>query len=512
MYFNPYVIPYIIAWVILLMLAGQAWQYRNNRAAVPFVALALTCAFYAFFYALELSSAEINIIMFWIKIEYIFILLIPPLLIHFTITYTGWKVGFKKTIFITMLAFSLLIYVLMLTNQYHGLIYSRIGLDMNGPFPMISFEKGIFYWINTIYISTAVLAGNVLFLIMLINANRVYRGTIALMVLGSFLPWSGYIYYQVQLLPWNLDTTPLFISASALLFFFGMFRYRLFDLTPVARTRLFEDLPDGVLIIDNNLNITDLNNAAAVLFKGDNQMVGRPAAEILKEWPGMLKMIGSASDRVDFELSMENGDEKKWFRIDIIPLKEKHRSVYGQMVIISDISIRKITEEKLQLLATTDELTGLWNRRYFIKCLGDELKRMKRHNHPFSLLMVDIDYFKTVNDIFGHNTGDLSLQYLSGLMRNRLREVDLVARLGGEEFGIILPDTDLDSAQAVAENLRKIIAETPFFHDGDTINLTVSIGVTECKPDTASVEELLKLADKALYSAKNEGRNRIVLI
>jgi diguanylate cyclase (GGDEF)-like protein len=291
-----------------------------------------------------------------------------------------------------------------------------------------------------------------------------------------------------------------------------MFRYRLFDLTPVARTRLFEDLPDGVLIIDNNLNITDLNNAAAVLFKGDNQMVGRPAAEILKEWPGMLKMIGSASDRVDFELSMENGDEKKWFRIDIIPLKEKHRSVYGQMVIISDISIRKITEEKLQLLATTDELTGLWNRRYFIKCLGDELKRMKRHNHPFSLLMVDIDYFKTVNDIFGHNTGDLSLQYLSGLMRNRLREVDLVARLGGEEFGIILPDTDLDSAQAVAENLRKIIAETPFFHDGDTINLTVSIGVTECKPDTASVEELLKLADKALYSAKNEGRNRIVLI
>ena len=161
--------------------------------------------------------------------------------------------------------------------------------------------------------------------------------------------------------------------------------------------------------------------------------------------------------------------------------------------------------------AVTDELTGLANRRRFMEVVELELKRAERFQSPLGLLLVDLDDFKLVNDRFGHGTGDEVLRALSDVFRESLRDVDLAARLGGEEFAVLLPETDYPGAAGVAERLRASLASLELdAPDGEQFGVTASFGVA-VYPEAQSVDELLSTADTALYRAKAEGKNRVAL-
>jgi diguanylate cyclase (GGDEF)-like protein len=161
--------------------------------------------------------------------------------------------------------------------------------------------------------------------------------------------------------------------------------------------------------------------------------------------------------------------------------------------------------------AVTDELTGLANRRRFMEVVELELKRAERFQSPLGLLLVDLDDFKLVNDRFGHGTGDEVLRALSDVFRESLRDVDLAARLGGEEFAVLLPETDYSGAAGVAERLRASLASLELAApDGEGFGVTASFGVA-VYPEAQSVDELLRTADAALYRAKAEGKNRVAL-
>jgi diguanylate cyclase (GGDEF)-like protein len=169
--------------------------------------------------------------------------------------------------------------------------------------------------------------------------------------------------------------------------------------------------------------------------------------------------------------------------------------------------------EKLAELSTTDALTGVRNRRYFDQMLEREFNRARREREQLSILMLDIDYFKRVNDEYGHQVGDDALRCVANILREVLyRTTDFVARYGGEEFAIILPNTKVEGAYIVAEKIRKIIANQPFDAAGITFSITVSIGIMGDEPSSGiSAGFWLKEADDALYKAKKEGRNKIVL-
>ncbi len=165
----------------------------------------------------------------------------------------------------------------------------------------------------------------------------------------------------------------------------------------------------------------------------------------------------------------------------------------------------KSKNKELEILSTTDKLTGLLNRRKMDKELNKELKRAKRYNQTFSLILVDIDFFKKVNDTFGHQAGDTLLIELSRLIRNSLRSSDLVARWGGEEFLVLCPNSDLNEATNLAERLRLFVENYNFSVER---KITISVGVAEYKGQ--SLDDLINEADKKLYIAKREGRNRVV--
>ncbi|WP_242390610.1 sensor domain-containing diguanylate cyclase [Pararhodospirillum photometricum] len=168
--------------------------------------------------------------------------------------------------------------------------------------------------------------------------------------------------------------------------------------------------------------------------------------------------------------------------------------------------------EDLRILATTDALTGVANRRQFMTIGSHEVARARRYTATLAVFMVDIDHFKTINDTWGHPTGDRAIQALASTMAAVTRDLDVVGRLGGEEFAIILPETDAQGALILADRLRSTVEQqtTVLSTTAHPVRLTVSIGVTTLQPADTGFEDLLGRADKALYAAKAAGRNRVV--
>lgn len=177
----------------------------------------------------------------------------------------------------------------------------------------------------------------------------------------------------------------------------------------------------------------------------------------------------------------------------------------------TDISSRKEMEEMLKNLATTDALTGLGNRRQFMDRLESEVARIKRYpDSTSSVLMADLDFFKKINDTWGHGVGDAALKHFANVLRTTARQSDFIGRLGGEEFAVLLTETSLDDAKRYAERLCMALRQAPLSIAGETIRVTVSIGVTGLCPGDATAEDALHRADKALYEAKATGRDRVV--
>ena len=183
----------------------------------------------------------------------------------------------------------------------------------------------------------------------------------------------------------------------------------------------------------------------------------------------------------------------------------------------SMVRIKQLQDElktkvvELDKLASTDPLTGLYNRRLFFQRLDEEVSRAVRHVSPITLVFLDIDLFKEVNDNYGHQAGDLVLKQLAIIMTRLLRASDVLGRVGGEEFMILLPDTPAKPGLEVAQRLRKKVEESTFSYSGQTIQLTISAGVYHVSnPKALEVDELVKRADNALLEAKNSGRNHVV--
>jgi diguanylate cyclase (GGDEF)-like protein len=165
----------------------------------------------------------------------------------------------------------------------------------------------------------------------------------------------------------------------------------------------------------------------------------------------------------------------------------------------------------LEALATTDELTDLYNFRYFRATMANELHRSQRTGAPVALLILDVDFFKRWNDRFGHPSGDQALRSLAALLKSRLRRTDIACRYGGEEFALILVNTGMQGALHVAEGLRAAV-EAAEFGSGDDTQLTVSIGVAVCPDHATELDALVKAADDALYRVKGMGRNSVVSV
>lgn len=199
---------------------------------------------------------------------------------------------------------------------------------------------------------------------------------------------------------------------------------------------------------------------------------------------------------------------------DFVPREflEREISILNLMATQAAIAIEKMhLLEKIEQLSITDELTQIYNHRYFNNALSNEIYRARRYKHPVSLIIIDIDNFKNYNDLYGHIYGNFILALMADIFRRSIRATDTVARYGGEEFAIILPETDKDTAMILAERIRKEVSDScqPAKNMQIMCGVTISLGVAVFNSDADNEEELVKKADEAMYEAKKLGKNRV---
>jgi diguanylate cyclase (GGDEF)-like protein len=195
-------------------------------------------------------------------------------------------------------------------------------------------------------------------------------------------------------------------------------------------------------------------------------------------------------------------------------LRNEEGKVEKMAGIAVEILKRKQKEEELRSIATTDPLTGIANRGVFDDRFAAMMEQYLDHGQGFSLVLLDIDNFKRINDTWGHSTGDRVLKYLVSICRNNLRSSDLFARIGGEEFAVLIGGSNPKSALGISERIRKDVAANPLSIGGETISFTVSVGYGSLPGPHAvhSVSSFYTLVDRALYMAKNRGRNRVMAV
>jgi diguanylate cyclase (GGDEF)-like protein len=402
------------------------------------------------------------------------------------------------------------------TNYRNWFYSSPMAMEPRGPFWVLVVHRGPLSTLDNAYLLVAFLIGAWIYISRLRHASSLFRRQALVLMLSSVLPFVGYFAYLADLSPYGLDTAPITLGVTCCLLFYGIFYCGIFELAPMTRNLVFNSMRDAVLILDARHRLLDFNPAAAMLFPVlQKQAVGKDIRLLLADVPGVVNSLANPDWNAEFELG--EGEQRQTFEVRTWPLVSPTSSgssrPVGRAVILSDVSAQAKLREELRRHSETDALTGVANRRRFHQALEIECMRYTRGHAPLSLLMIDLDRFKDVNDRYGHPAGDAVLCSVANLLVASLRKTDVLARYGGEEFAVLLPETRMEGALVIAERIRKIVGSNPIVTDGDCIRISVSVGVASHANDNeVNAQILLKKADLALYRAKTAGRNRVEIL
>lgn len=299
---------------------------------------------------------------------------------------------------------------------------------------------------------------------------------------------------------------------------------------------VMESMGDGMVVIDRDYTVVQANSAAAAsLGVGKQEMTGRKCYEVIHREgapcrsPHVICPIPAVFERGEtVKVLHTHGDTAKnerYMEITASPLKDRSGETFAMVETYRDIMEKKVDDALVNLvkklndaqthlkhMADTDELTGLKNRRSIMERLEEEFQRAKRSHRPLSLIMLDIDHFKRINDAHGHLFGDFVLTTIAARIKESLRKHDILGRIGGEEFLIVAPDSGAEESVHVAERVRRSVSAKPIGDKTAEVSVTLSAGVTVMTAQDASADAVFSRADTALYKAKDEGRNRVAAL
>jgi diguanylate cyclase (GGDEF)-like protein/PAS domain S-box-containing protein len=442
--------------------------------------------------------------LFWNKIEYIGILSYPVLFLLFALQYVGLDDRFPRR---TLALLFLLPAVILLAKFFDDRlqwIYVAPHVNASGAISLLNFGRGPMYIPISLYSLVMITLGNALLIRKWRSASALYRRQTAIMLTAALFLYATCAVYAsgIDLIPElpQLDFNPFLYSVWGLAIGIAIFRYRLFELTPVARDALIELLEDAVIVLDAQTRVVDANPEARRIFGWNRVPIGRAAEPALYGWVDSVFLESvSATARKEVRLDEDGGTD---YDLTVTALRDRRKQVVGFLLLAHDISIRKDYERRLHELSLADELTGLNNRRGFSLLAGQMLGMAERAKMNAVVLYIDLDRLKGINDTLGHAAGDRALIETADLLRRAFRTSDITARLGGDEFGVLAAESADNSADAMRTRLESLVAEWNA-RPGREYALSFSIGTARFRwKNPVSLDILLEQADRLMYRYK----------
>lgn len=334
--------------VVAFGLAVFAWRRRQlGEWARSFALLALSAAVWSLFYAFEVAAIGLEAKLFFAQTEYFGIVMVPVAWFAFAMHYTGRGNWFTRRHLVALLLVPSITLVMVFTNRWHGLIWTDISLDNEAIQPQLVTTYGGWFWLHTLFSYLLFVVGTALIILAFARYPAAYRRQNASLLAGSVLPFLANIIFVLELVPVPLDVTTLAFTVSCLLMANAIFRYRLFDIVPVARRTAVDNMHDGLLVLDLQNRVLDVNPAALKLFQRQAQeMIGRPLAEFLTAQPEIVAAFRDVTE-AETEITLTLGDEQRYFALHISPLVDSRRVVNGRMIVFYDVTGRKLAEQAL---------------------------------------------------------------------------------------------------------------------------------------------------------------------
>jgi PAS domain S-box-containing protein len=346
--FTPYVIPVGLAAAVSLAVAAHAWRRRSSRGAVPFVLLSLIVAHWCIWNALELAGTTVQTKVLMSKIEWIGIVFLPVGWLAFALQYTGREKWLTLRNYVLLSLIPAITLLLLWTNKWHYWIWAELPDEVSlgwGLTPVY----GIPFWIYTAYNYLLLIIGTVLLFRALFRSRDLYQGQIRALLVAVLAPLSGNALYLSNLSPFpGLDLTPFAFTVTNIAILWGFFRFQLLDIVPVARDAVIEGMLEGVMVLDVQGRIVDINPTAAKMIGRETpEILGKPGAEVLAAWPDLVERYRDVPE-VQEEFSLQVGSEERHFDLRISPLQDRRGRFNGRLVVLHDITARKEAAQALQ--------------------------------------------------------------------------------------------------------------------------------------------------------------------
>ena len=398
---------------------------------------------------------------------------------------------------------------LAFTNQHHNLFWTGATLTEFNGYIGIEYEYGLWWKINAFYSYALILVGTSIIAFTLAQ-TRSHRGPLfAVIAAPGVVIALNVVYLSPQNPLPGLDLTTAGFALATLILNNWVLKHGMLTTNKVVRQRVVEQLREGVMVVSESGLVLDANPMALKILNLTDDVTYNQPLESLTGHISLLELVSS------HRRSTEVGINGRSYEVTVSKFYEDEEHSDSILVFRdvtdrrrAEIALRKVSHE-LEKAAHTDSLTGLANRRVFMKRLSEEAERVRRHGNALSVLLFDLDHFKKINDSYGHDVGDRVLQKVAQVAEHIKRITDVVARTGGEEFALLLPETDHAGAMQLAERLRHAVATAQVEDNlGVPVQVTTSIGVATVN-EIDSMEGFLREADLALYRAKDSGRNQV---
>lgn len=420
----------------------------------------------------------------------------------------------KKTngLFYTLIGLVSFFFILRLTNPLHQLFYQSTSFEKVGPFFLLVPIRGYAY--NVLIGIFALWLGYIFFYVMTRKAiyQRVFYSQLSVTLYLSIAFLVMTMLTGFNILMTKLPILSLFNILPGIFFCLFTFTNNLLHLQPVAQENPLQELKDGVMSFSGEGIIVDLNlEMCRIIQKPWKRLAGKNVQEVFPEFTKKLEEVGL--------FPTNTNDSRQLISHFVFDNGEKHFDTYVYFTnryikaTLHDVTNFVSDAKNTRSLAAHDPLTGIYNRRQSEKSIKDLLQDKKVGDTPYCFVVFDIDFFKQINDRFGHQTGDLILKEITSVFNDSIRPSDVFGRFGGDEFILLLHAVSPDQAEGILNRIQDTIRSHPFLsEDGDVVRPTISIGaITATTAAQLPYDDLFFMADEALYHAKEQGRDRVIV-